>query len=147
MICSFPRQVDSQIFDDLYRRGKVELELVPQGNLAARIQAAGAGLGAVFTPPATARRWRKERDPRNRRSSLRARIPDQGRFRADQSPPGRPLGQPGVSQSGAQLRPDYGDRRKTTIVEVSQLVRLATSTRKTSSPRAFSSSASSRWKT
>lgn len=61
MICSFPRQVDSQIFDDLYRRGKVELELVPQGNLAARIQAAGAGLGAVFTPPATARRWRKAR--------------------------------------------------------------------------------------
>jgi 3-oxoadipate CoA-transferase alpha subunit len=50
MICSFPRQVDSQIFDDLYRRGKVELELVPQGNLAARIQAAGSGLGAVFTP-------------------------------------------------------------------------------------------------
>ncbi|MCT4703752.1 3-oxoacid CoA-transferase subunit A [Enterobacteriaceae bacterium H20N1] len=50
MICSFPRQVDSQIFDDLYRRGKVELELVPQGNLAARIQAAGSGLGAIFTP-------------------------------------------------------------------------------------------------
>ncbi len=61
MICSFPRQVDSQIFDNLYRRGKVELELVPQGNLAARIQAAGAGLGAVSTPPATARRWRKAR--------------------------------------------------------------------------------------
>ncbi|GDX06390.1 3-oxoacid CoA-transferase subunit A [Buttiauxella sp. A111] len=50
MVCSFPRQVDSQIFDDLYRRGEVELELVPQGNLAARIQAAGSGLGAVFTP-------------------------------------------------------------------------------------------------
>lgn len=50
MICSFPRQVDSHIFDDLYRRGSVELELVPQGNLAARIQAAGAGLGAIFTP-------------------------------------------------------------------------------------------------
>lgn len=50
MVCSFPRQVDSQIFDDLYRRGRVELELVPQGNLAARIQAAGSGLGAVFTP-------------------------------------------------------------------------------------------------
>lgn len=60
IICSFPRQVDSQIFDNLYRRGKVELELVPQGNLAARIQAAGAGLGAVC-PPATARRWRKAR--------------------------------------------------------------------------------------
>lgn len=63
MICSFPRQVDSQIFDDLYRSGKVELELVPQGNLAARIQAAGAGLGAVFTQPATARRWRKAKKP------------------------------------------------------------------------------------
>lgn len=50
MICSFPRQVDSQIFDGLYRAGKVTLELVPQGNLAARIQAAGAGLGAIFTP-------------------------------------------------------------------------------------------------
>ncbi|MBP6116771.1 MAG: 3-oxoacid CoA-transferase subunit A [Neisseriaceae bacterium] len=50
MICSFPRQVDSHIFDGLYRAGKVALELVPQGNLAARIQAAGAGLGAIFTP-------------------------------------------------------------------------------------------------
>lgn len=50
MICSFPRQADSYIFDALYRAGEVELELVPQGNLAARIQAAGAGLGAIFTP-------------------------------------------------------------------------------------------------
>jgi 3-oxoadipate CoA-transferase alpha subunit len=50
IICSFPRQVDSQHFDRLYRAGRIELELVPQGNLAARIQAAGAGLGAIFTP-------------------------------------------------------------------------------------------------
>ncbi len=50
VICSFPRQADSQIFDGLYRSGAVELELVPQGNLAARIQAAGAGLGGIFTP-------------------------------------------------------------------------------------------------
>ena len=48
IICSFPRQADSYVFDELYRAGKVEL--VPQGNLAARIQAAGAGLGAIFTP-------------------------------------------------------------------------------------------------
>ena len=46
----FPRQSDSYVFDELYRAGKVELELVPQGNLACRIQAAGMGLGAVFTP-------------------------------------------------------------------------------------------------
>lgn len=50
VICSFPRQVDSWVFDDLYRRGEVELELVPQGNLAARIQAGGSGLGGIFTP-------------------------------------------------------------------------------------------------
>jgi 3-oxoadipate CoA-transferase alpha subunit len=50
IICSFPRQTDSHHFDALYRAGGIELELVPQGNLAARIQAAGAGLGAIFTP-------------------------------------------------------------------------------------------------
>ena len=50
IICSFPRQVDSHIFDGLYRSGKLELELVPQGNLAERIRAAGAGIGAFFSP-------------------------------------------------------------------------------------------------
>jgi 3-oxoadipate CoA-transferase alpha subunit len=50
IICSFPRQTDSQIFDGLYRSGKLELELVPQGNLAERIRAAGAGIGAFFSP-------------------------------------------------------------------------------------------------
>ena len=50
VICSFPRQADSQVFDALYRAGKIELELVPQGNLAERIRAAGAGIGAFFSP-------------------------------------------------------------------------------------------------
>ena len=50
IICSFPRQADSQVFDDLYRRGQIELELVPQGNLAERLRAAGAGIGAFFCP-------------------------------------------------------------------------------------------------
>lgn len=50
IICSFPRQADSYVFDELYRSGKIELELVPQGNLAERIRAAGAGIGAFFTP-------------------------------------------------------------------------------------------------
>jgi 3-oxoadipate CoA-transferase, alpha subunit len=52
IICSFPRQVDSYVFDELYRSGKLELELVPQGNLAERIRAAGAGIGAFFCPTA-----------------------------------------------------------------------------------------------
>ena len=50
MICSFPRQSDSFIFDELYRAGKIELEVVPQGNLAERIRAGGAGIGGFFTP-------------------------------------------------------------------------------------------------
>lgn len=50
IICSFPRQADSHVFDGLYRSGQIELELVPQGNLAERIRAAGAGIGAFFTP-------------------------------------------------------------------------------------------------
>lgn len=50
VICSFPRQAASHHFDARYRAGEIELELVPQGNLAARIQAAGSGLGAIFTP-------------------------------------------------------------------------------------------------
>jgi 3-oxoadipate CoA-transferase alpha subunit len=50
IICSFPRQADSQVFDALYRAGKIELELTPQGNLAERIRAAGAGIGGFFSP-------------------------------------------------------------------------------------------------
>jgi 3-oxoadipate CoA-transferase alpha subunit len=50
IICSFPRQADSQVFDALYRAGEVELELTPQGNLAERIRAAGAGIGGFFSP-------------------------------------------------------------------------------------------------
>ncbi|GAA1267372.1 MULTISPECIES: 3-oxoacid CoA-transferase subunit A [Streptomyces] len=50
VICSFPRQSDSWVFDELYRAGRIELEVVPQGNLAERMRAAGAGIGAFFCP-------------------------------------------------------------------------------------------------
>jgi 3-oxoadipate CoA-transferase alpha subunit len=52
IICSFPRVADSQVFEALYRAGRIELELVPQGTLAERIRAAGAGIGGFFTPTA-----------------------------------------------------------------------------------------------
>lgn len=52
IICSFPRQTDSYVFDELYRSKRVELELVPQGNLAERLRAAGAGIGAFYCPTA-----------------------------------------------------------------------------------------------
>ncbi|MFF7335598.1 3-oxoacid CoA-transferase subunit A [Streptomyces sp. NPDC008150] len=50
MVCSFPRQSDSHVFDALYRAGLVELEVVPQGTLAERMRAAGAGIGAFYSP-------------------------------------------------------------------------------------------------
>ena len=62
LICSFPRQADSYVFDALYRSGKLELELVPQGNLAERIRAAGAGIGAFFTPTGYGTELAKNRD-------------------------------------------------------------------------------------
>ncbi len=52
VICSFPRQPGSNAFDDMFRAGTLELELVPQGTLAERIRAAGAGIGAFYTPTA-----------------------------------------------------------------------------------------------
>lgn len=52
IICSYPRQTDSYVFDELYRAGEIELEVVPQGNLVERIRAAGAGIGAFYTPTA-----------------------------------------------------------------------------------------------
>jgi len=64
IICSFPRQADSQIFDALYRAGKLELELVPQGNLAERIRAAGAGVGAFFSPTGYGTELAKGRETR-----------------------------------------------------------------------------------
>lgn len=50
MICSFPRSANSEVFDDFYRTGRIELELVPQGTLAERIRAGGAGIPAFYTP-------------------------------------------------------------------------------------------------
>jgi 3-oxoadipate CoA-transferase alpha subunit len=65
IICSFPRQVDSQIFDALYREGKLELELVPQGTLAERIRAGGAGIAGFFTPTAFGTTLAEGKETRN----------------------------------------------------------------------------------
>ena len=52
LVCSYPRQVDSHHFQEAYRAGRVELEIVPQGTLSERMRAAGAGIGAFYTPTA-----------------------------------------------------------------------------------------------
>ena len=64
ILCSFPRQADSWHFDRLYRAGKLELELVPQGTLAERIRAAGAGIGAFYTPTAFGTRLAEGKETR-----------------------------------------------------------------------------------
>jgi len=64
ILCSFPRQADSWHFDALYRAGEIELELVPQGTLAERIRAAGAGIGAFFTPTACGTRLAEGKETR-----------------------------------------------------------------------------------
>jgi len=65
IICSFPRQADSWHFDRLYRAGGIELELVPQGTLAERIRAAGAGIGGFFTPTAFGTRLAEGKETRH----------------------------------------------------------------------------------
>ena len=64
IICSFPRQTDSWHFDKAYRAGEIELELVPQGTLAERIRAAGAGIGAFYTPTAFGTRLAEGKETR-----------------------------------------------------------------------------------
>jgi 3-oxoadipate CoA-transferase alpha subunit len=64
ILCSFPRQADSWHFDALYRAGELELELVPQGTLAERIRAAGAGVGAFYTPTAYGTRLAENKETR-----------------------------------------------------------------------------------
>ena len=110
ILCSFPRQVDSWHFDALYRAGEVELELVPQGNLAERIRAAGAGIGAFFTPTGYGTPLAEGKETRlidGRHHVLEHPIhADFALIRAQQ---GRPLGQSRLSQDGAQLRTGDGD--------------------------------------
>jgi 3-oxoadipate CoA-transferase alpha subunit len=65
MICSFPRQPESGAFDELYRQGKIELELVPQGTLAERIRAGGAGIGGFFTPTGFGTELAKDKECRD----------------------------------------------------------------------------------
>ena len=125
MVCSFPRQVDSQIFDDLYRRGKVELELVPQGNLAARIQAAGAGLGAIFMPtgygtPLAEGKETREIDGRH----YVLEYPIKADFALIKAHQADRWGNLVYRKAARNFGPIMATAAKTTIVEVSRLVSL-----------------------
>ena len=94
----------------LYRAGKIELELVPQGNLAERIRAAGAGIGGFFTPTGYGTELAKGKETREIDGRMYVlESPIHADFALHQGRARRPLGQPHLPQDGAQLRPGDGD--------------------------------------
>ena len=113
MICSFPRQSDSWHFDAKYKAGEIELELVPQGNLAERIRAAGAGIGGFFTPTGYGTMLAEGKETRILdgrgqvfETPIHADVALIKALKADG------IGQPRVPQDGPELRPDHGRRRQ-----------------------------------
>jgi 3-oxoadipate CoA-transferase alpha subunit len=125
IICSFPRQADSWVFDALYRDGEIELELVPQGNLAERIRVAGAGIGGFFTPTGvgTALAEGKEiREIDGRLYALEYPIPADfalvSALRADR------LGNLTYRKTARNFGPVMAAAARTTIVQVDEVVPL-----------------------
>jgi 3-oxoadipate CoA-transferase alpha subunit len=123
VICSFPRQVGSTVFDDLYRAGDVELEIVPQGTLAERIRAAGAGIGGFFTPTGfgteiAAGKETREIDGRNYvfEFPLFADVALISAFRADR------LGNLVYRKTSRNFGPIMATAASTTIVQVDEIV-------------------------
>ena len=109
IICSFPRSSDPVVFETLYRAGKIELEIVPQGTLAERMRAAGAGVPAFFTATGVGTKMAMGKETRefDGRSYVMERALHRRR-RAGRGVGGRSLGQPDVQGVGPQLQ--SGDR-------------------------------------
>lgn len=125
IVCSFPRQSDSHHFDTAYRAGKIELELVPQGNLAARIQAAGSGLGAIFTPTGYGTllaQGKEVREIDGRHYVLE--YPIQADFALIKAHKGDRWGNLVFRKTARNFGPIMAMAAKTTIAQVSQIVPL-----------------------
>ncbi|MBB2947084.1 3-oxoadipate CoA-transferase alpha subunit [Actinoplanes lutulentus] len=127
MICSFPRQTDSWVFDGLYRAGKIELEVVPQGNLAERMRAAGAGIGAFYgrtgvgTPLAEGKETR-EIDGRTHvlEFPIKGDVALIGAFRADR------MGNLVYRKTARNFGPVMATAAAVTIAQVSEVVETGT---------------------
>lgn len=123
VVCSFPRQSDSFVFDELFRAGRVELELVPQGNLAERIRAAGAGIGGFYTPTGVGTRLAEGKETRTidgreylLEFPIRADVALVRAFRADQ------LGNVVYRKTARNFGPIMAAAAARTVVEVDEIV-------------------------
>jgi len=123
VICSFPRQSDSYVFDELYRAGKVELEVVPQGNLAERIRAGGAGIGGFFSPTGVGTLLAEGKETREidgrtyvLESPIRADVALIGGYRGDQ------LGNLVYRKSSRNFNPMMATAATLTIASVDEIV-------------------------
>ena len=110
MICSFPRTANSTVFPDLYRCGDIELELVPQGTLAERIRAGGAGVPAFFTPSSVGTPLAEGKETRTfDGSDYVMELALKADFSLLKSETGRSLRQPNLQQDCTKLQSHYGD--------------------------------------
>ncbi|NNG37719.1 3-oxoacid CoA-transferase subunit A [Flexivirga sp. ID2601S] len=125
VICSFPRQADSYVFDELYRSGAVELEVVPQGNLAERMRAAGAGIGAFYSPTAVGTPLAEGKELRriDGRDYL-LEFPIKGDYALVSAYRADPMGNLVYRKTARNFGPVMATAATTTIVQVSETVPL-----------------------
>lgn len=125
IICSFPRQTDSWVFDGLYRAGEIELEVVPQGNLAERMRAAGAGIGAFFCPTGYGTLLAGDRETRviNGRNHV-LEFPIHGDVALIKALKADRWGNLVYRKTARNFGPVMATAAKTTIVEVDEIVEL-----------------------
>ena len=123
IVCSFPRQSDSHHFDGKYRAGEIELEIVPQGNLAERIRAAGAGIGAFYTPSGVGTQIAEGKEQRviDGRTYL-LEFPIRADFALIQAFKGDPLGNLVYRETARNFGPIMAAAATTTIVQVDEVV-------------------------
>jgi 3-oxoadipate CoA-transferase, alpha subunit len=125
VICSFPRSVGSVVFEQLYREGKIELEIVPQGTLAERMRAAGAGVTAFYTPTAVGTKLGQGKEVREiggkrcvLEQALYGDVALVEAWRADR------WGNLTYNQSGRNFNPVMATAAKLTVVQTHELVEL-----------------------
>jgi 3-oxoadipate CoA-transferase alpha subunit len=125
VLCSFPRQVDSYVFDALYREGKIELEVVPQGNLAERMRAAGAGIGAFYCPTAVGTPLSEGKEVRtiDGRDYL-LEYPIKGDYALISAHRADPMGNLVYRKTARNFGPVMATAATTTIVQVTEVVPL-----------------------